>query len=203
MRVVPVIILLLVSAAFNANTAAQEVGDQAAASGCTQPPANGEPLLDSFKALSLVLAVGQEVIVRDDAGRGTRGKVVLISDSELVVARRQYPFPGFRPRKAQAFAEARVHGVDIVDSSWNGAALGAAVGATTLIPVLRGPDSDGKILGVLTVVPIAIIVGASIGGVIDSRINSPVYRRQPQPPRVTIAPSFVRQHKGILVCVRF
>ena len=61
--------LLLVSAVFDAATAAQEVGDQAVVSGRTQPPAGGDPLLDSFKALSLILAVGQEVIVRDDTDK--------------------------------------------------------------------------------------------------------------------------------------
>ena len=128
---------------------------------------------------------------------------MLISDSELVVARRQYSFPAFRQRKTQAFSESRVHSVDVVDSSWNGAAIGAAAGATMLIPVLRGPDPDGKLLGLITVVPMAIIVGASIGSVIDSRINTPVYRRRPQPPGVALAPWFERQRKGIVVSVRF
>ena len=74
-----------------------------------------------------LLNVGQEIKVKEEAGRSVRGKVVSISSSQLVVARRQFPFPYFRLRKEEVFTEDVVKSVDSVDSVWNGAVIGAAV----------------------------------------------------------------------------
>jgi len=92
-----------------------------------------------------------------------RGKVVSISDSELVVARRQYPFPYFRSRKEQVFAKDAVEGVDAVDSAWDGALLGMAAGAPFLIHSLLQGDDCGNQCGIeLMIIGIPAVMGGRL-----------------------------------------
>ena len=91
--------------------------------------------------------VGQELKVRDVKGRATRGKVVSISDDELVVACLQNPFGLFRPRAKQAFAKEFVESIAHVDSGWNRGLIGAAAGAgllAALIQIECSPSCDDK-----------------------------------------------------------
>jgi len=80
----------------------------------------------SFEALPALLTPGQKVNVRNTAGRATRGKVVSISDNQLVIARRRGPFAFFRRPEDVTFAVDVVGKIDIVDSTWDGAAIGTA-----------------------------------------------------------------------------
>ena len=163
-----------------------------------------QSVTQSFAALQTLLNVGQEVKVREEAGRSVRGKVVSISSSQLVVARRQFWFPYFRPRKEEVFAEDVVESVDIVDSVWNGALIGAAGGAPFLVHAILQFDRDENLSGLplmLYGLP-AIMMGVTFGSVIDGRINQTIYR-QTQTPRVTLAPVLGRDQKGIVAHVRF
>jgi hypothetical protein len=163
----------------------------------------------SFEALPLVLKVGQEVKVSREGERATRGKVVSISGDQLVIARRQYPFPYFRPRVERTFTKELISGIDLVDSNWNGVVIGAAgaVGFNAAwIESDCSPSCDdnfGKggrwVLGSLLFVPI----GMALGGLIDSLITKPVYGSRSGTPHVSVVPQFERGRKGIAAEFRF
>ncbi|HEU0011930.1 MAG TPA: hypothetical protein VFT34_19105 [Verrucomicrobiae bacterium] len=164
---------------------------------------------NSFEALRLVLKVGQELKVRNETGRATRGKVVSISDDELVVARLQNPFGLFRPREKQAFAKDLVQSIANVDSGWNGGLIGAAAGAGLLAALIQiecsrsCDDNFGRRgrweFGRLLFVP----VGLSIGWGLDEMINRSIYERQPQAPRIAIVPWLKGDRKSVMAQVQF
>jgi hypothetical protein len=129
---------------------------------------------------------------------------VSISDSELVVARPQYPFPSFRSRKEQVFAKDVVESVDAVDSMWNGALLGMAAGTAVLIRQVQLADRRNQprsFAVVLFGIP-TVMVGGAVGGTIDLLFNQTIYRRS-QTPRIAISPWLGRDQKGVMARVRF
>jgi hypothetical protein len=169
-----------------APTALAQVADgQSGGGGETQETARGRAPLNSFEALPIVLKVGQVVKVRDEMGGATRGKVVSISDAELVVARLHNPFGLFRPREKRAFTKELVRSIANVDSGWNGGLIGAAAGAgllAALIQIECSPSCDDNFgrrgrweVGKFLFIPI----GLSIGWGLDEMINQPIYERQP------------------------
>jgi hypothetical protein len=133
MKVLLACTVLLLSTVLSTAALAQVADGQTGTAGETGSLRRGNRRTH-FEGLPRILRVGQEVKVRDESGRTTRGKCVSISENELVVAGRQYPFPQFRSRKERVFAKDVVRRIDIVDSTWNGAAIGAAVGAAFLVP---------------------------------------------------------------------
>jgi len=208
MKVLLPFALLLVSTAVTPAALAQEDGPGAGGRD-TQETDRGRAPLNSFEALPRVLTVGQEVKVRDEMGRATRGTVVSISDDELVVARLQNPFGLLRPREKRAFATGLVRSIANVDSGWNGGLIGAAAGAgllAALIQIECSPSCDDNFgrrgrweVGKFLFIP----VGLAIGWGLDEMINQPIYERQPQAPRVTIAPWLEQDRKGVMARVRF
>ena len=170
----------------------------------TQEADTPENPTGSFAILQTFVGVGDEIKVRHEGGRPVRGKVVSISDSELVVARLQYPFPSFRSRKEQVFAKDVVESVDAVDSVWNGALLGMAAGTAVLIRQVQLADRRNQSPGfaaLLFGIP-AVVVGAGIGGGIDLLLNQTIYRRS-QTHRIAISPWLGRDQKGVMARVRF
>lgn len=164
---------------------------------------------NAFEALPQVLETGQEVKIRGDGRRATRGRVVSIAGDQLVIARRQYPFPYFRPRKEEAFTKAVVRNIDVVDPSWNGATLGAAAAIGFLAVSIERDcspscnDNFGRpgrwVLGSVMLVPL----GTAAGGLIDSLMNRRVYEGEPQKPRVTISPALGRTGVGLSLSIPF
>lgn len=166
----------------------------------------GRPAPTSFEALPSLLERGHEVIVTDEAGRNTKGRISSISSSRLVLVRRRFRFS--RP-EARGFARDSVTTIQIVDSTWNGAVLGAAAGVGFLAALIESEcsptcdDNFGRpgrwMLGGLFYLPIA----AGLGSGIDSMINESIYERQNQTRRVTISPVVRRARKGVVVQIRF
>jgi hypothetical protein len=163
-----------------------------------------------FEALPLVLKVGRTIKVRDHAGRATRGKLVSISADHLVVARRQYPFPYFRPRDERTLAKDAVRSIEIVDSWWNGALIGALVGAGVLAASIEFQCSSSSAcdnfgrrrrweVGKYLFIP----AGAFLGCQLDGLINRTIYEDRPGAPKITLVPWFERDAKGVLLHVRF
>ena len=72
----------------------------------------GQPPPTSFDALPTILERGHEVIVTDDRGGNTRGRVSSISPSQLVLVRKRFPFT--RP-EARDFAEESITTIRIVE----------------------------------------------------------------------------------------
>ena len=96
---------------------------------------DGAPVTDSFGELALILEPGYQVVVWDEAGRKTQGRVLSISGEEVVVTRRRRFLGFFRSPEELVFGADSITRVEIVDSTWNGAFIGAAVtlGAVAVI----------------------------------------------------------------------
>jgi hypothetical protein len=135
----------------------------------------------SFDALHAILETGSEVVVRDPAGRKTRGRVSSISDDQIV----------------------------IVDSTWNGTFIGAAVGVGLAAGISRWeasavPNSNNlKGLGTLVFGGLSIVVSSAVGHLIDLSMNAPVYERPSQTPRVSLVPLLGRERIGLMARVHF
>lgn len=163
----------------------------------------GQPVTDSFEALQSVLEPGYEVIVRDDAGGQTRGKVVSISGDQLVIARPR-PFGRiitnpFRVEE-QTFAENVVRRIEIVDSTlWPSAPAAVVVlAAGTMGAAYLCPS-----LGCIAWSSVAVAVSPVLVFKIDEIMNDPIYERQPGTPRITIAPMFGEGRKGVVAQISF
>jgi hypothetical protein len=159
-------------------------------------------VLSSFEALPVALKIGQSVMVTDERGRASRGKLVSISDKQLVVSRKR----SFGRRAEQTFPREVVRRIDIVDSTWNGGVIGAATGVGLLgLLVGLGDNASGEAgtaFGFLTLP--AALGGALVGGYIDHRrVDNPIYEQRPQPPRVTLAPVLGRNGIGVVARVGF
>ncbi len=133
MKALPIALLLL-STVVTTATLAQAGDGQTSAVEETQEAAKAQAVASSFEGLQPILKVGQEVIVQDEAGQATQGKVVSISNNQLVITRLQ----DWRLEEL-AFSEDFVRRIDVADSVWwPGAVVGAAVAAG--IPFLAGPS---------------------------------------------------------------
>ena len=166
----------------------------------------GAAVTESFEALNAILEPGYEVVVWDEEGRKTRGRVLSISGEEVVVTRRRLFFGRFRSLEELVFGADSITRVEIVDSTWNGIAIGTVVGTGLVFglwqAVLHTKDDDAAFLyaylagGALVLRPIA-------GHEIDLAINESIYERPSPAPRVTVAPLIGRDQKGLAVRVGF
>ena len=177
--------VLLLIAVVSPSARGQDVGDQTS----------------SFETLRLVLEVGQEVKVRDEMGHAIQGRVVSLTESQLVVSRKRF----LRSRVERAFAKDLTRRIDIVDSRWNGAVLGGAAAVGLLATGIKFGctelcDQAGSwFIGIATFVPIGIGVGAAI----DSLINKTIYEGGPHKSRIVVAPWIEPDRKGVLARVLF
>ena len=160
--------------------------------------------MESFDTLVTVLEPGYEVVVWDESGDRTRGPLLSISGEEVVVSRRRLGLL-WSPEEVM-FAADSIARVDIVDSTWNGIAIGAAVGVGVVLGVgaweSRQPDSNLK--GMATFIAIlGLPLSMRMGHDIDLYINEPIFERPSQEPRVTVAPLLGRNRGGLMVMVSF
>ena len=159
----------------------------------------------SFDALPTILERGHEVIVTDDSGRNTRGRVSSISSSQLVLVRRRFRFA--RP-EARGFAGESITTIRIVDSTRNGTMLGGAAAVGMLAALIERDcssacnDNFGRVGRWMIEAPLLVPIGWSLGGWIDSMINASIYDR-PEARRVVISPLIQRTRNGVVVQVYF
>jgi hypothetical protein len=125
---------------------------------------------DAFDDLPRVLEPGQRVIVREDDGTVSRGKVVRLDDDRLEIRWRRWIFA----HGDRTLTSATVETIRVRDSDWNGTLLGAGAGALAgwlLIDTHCGRDfcisPVGRVLGAQ--------VGAALGMLIDQSFNPIVY----------------------------
>ena len=168
----------------------------------------GAPVTDSFEALNSILDPGYEVVVWDEAGRKTRGRVSSISGEEVVVTRRRRWFGSFRSPEELVFGADSITRVDIVDSTWNGALIGAAIAPALVYGVWRCedntfPDSNLKGAGTMLVGGMGAFLLIHAGHHIDLSNNESIYERPSQASRVTVAPLIGRDQKSLAVRVSF
>jgi hypothetical protein len=200
---------------------AQNVGDQTSSSGSAVPPASrprvsddellkGQSVLASFDKLQPILEPGYEVVVWD-AWRKTRGRVSSISADQVVVYQRAASplLRLFNPPRDRLFPADSVTQIDIVDSTWNGALIGAAVAPVLVFGIHRWEETavsdSNSMKGIATVVfgGISAVLAIGIGQRIDSSINRPVYQRRRGIPPVTLTPWLEPTRRGVLARVRF
>lgn len=160
----------------------------------------GQEPADSFAVLQPMLGAGHEIVVTDEAGRVRRGRLASLSPDQLVMAspvaagawEAMLPlyFPAdlglvlkralFRSRE-RVFTEGSVTRIDIVDSTRNGTAIGAAVGIGIVAGVFqweRGrPDSTLKGMATSLAFVVGLPVSIRVGHVLDRAINKPIYQR--------------------------
>ena len=165
----------------------------------------------SFDALHAILDTGCEVVVRDAAGRKTRGRVSSISDDQIVIFREgATPFLRLiNPAVERRFPVDSVTRIDMVDSTWNGTFIGAAVGVGLAFGISRWeetavPNSNNlKGLGTLVFGGLSIVVSSAVGHLIDLSMNAPIYERPSQTPRISFVPLLGRERIGLMARVHF
>ena len=109
----------------------------------------------SFEELQLILTVGQTVVVTDDSGRQTTGRLTDVSPSALAVS----------TPDTRTFAEGTVAEIRSPDSLSNGVLIGAAIGAGLATwDYLIDPSEPGN----AAIFAVAIGLGTAIGAGIDA-----------------------------------
>lgn len=179
--------------------------------GAVPPPALAQTAgsQDSSRDASRrVLDVGQEVRVRDDTGRSTRGRVVAISHDQLVIGNvvvRRWSNLWNKPRREErAIGVASITRIDTVDSNWNGTWVGAAAGVGVMAFLKKTSlFSDNTGQGVILLGVPVVISTALLGGLIDSLNVRPIYERSPQTPRFLVAPMLGPGAIGVSALVGF
>jgi hypothetical protein len=151
----------------------------------------------SFDDLPRVLELGQRVIVREDDGTVSRGKVMRLDDNRLEIRWRRW----ILGHGERTLTSATIETIKVRDSDWNGTLLGAGAGALAgWLFVDRRCDRDfcispvGRVLG--------SEVGATVGMLIDQSINATVYESS-RANRVRFAPMVSPHRVGLLARAAF
>ena len=171
----------------------------------------GTPVMESFDTLATVLQPGYEVVVEDESGQRRRGRVSSISHDGLTLAACPWNSScgasrGLSYSGEYAYTRTLVTRVEIVDSTWNGALIGAAISPALVYGLHRwelGVSGNPDAIGVFLLAPGIVLVSMGVGAAIDLSINESIYERPSQAPRVTIAPLIGRHQKGLAVRVGF
>jgi hypothetical protein len=151
--------------------------------------ASAQPAVRSFDELQSELNAGQTVFVTDAGGRHTKGKVVDISGSTLVI----------RTPETRTFTDVAITDIKITDSRWDGVLIGAGVGIGLAIwDYSIDPSEPGN----AAIFAIGTGLGAAIGAGIDAlraRPGRTIYRS----PRVAVSPMVGPVRHGLSMSVRF
>jgi hypothetical protein len=161
-------------------------------------PAPAQTVAHSFEELAQVLKKGRTVVVTEASGHRTKGTVVDVSKSSLLV---------FVP-EARTFAEGTVTEIRGPDTLRNGALTGLGVGAGAGLVMVAAMCADGPDCGPsVQVVSVAAGIGAAIGAGIDALLNNRgkvLYRLSRQQTfSLTISPLAGKDRQGVLASVRF
>ena len=146
----------------------------------------------SFEELQSILKVGQTVVVTDDSGRQTKGRLTDVSPSALVVS----------TPDTRTFAEGTVAEIRSPDSLSNGVLIGAAIGAGLATwDYLIDPSEPGN----AAIFAVAIGLGTAIGAGIDAlhKGGKVLYVSRRQRSDLTLLPVLGKDRQGVLVSVRF
>jgi len=99
------------------------------------------PPASSFNALQQLLTSGEHLIVRDSSGQTTKGRFVSLSGGELEIVRRRWNFRTER----RTWREDAVARIQHEDPTWDGGALGAAVGVAIVVFLVKSPSCDMRL----------------------------------------------------------
>ena len=154
--------------------------------------------MQSFAVLRSALKPGHNIWVRSLDGQVTRGKLVSVSDNELVLSRARW----FRPDEQRSFRADALEWVLREDSTWNGALIGTGIGVAATALLVSSSDESER--GWLVLWPGAeiVVLGAFVGGLIDALHNETVYQRAAER-RITLVPVAANHRFGMFASVRF
>jgi multidrug efflux pump subunit AcrA (membrane-fusion protein) len=152
--------------------------------------ARAQALAQSFEDLRQTLKVGQRVVVTDESGQKSKGRVDELSTSSFTVG----------PR---TFTEVTVTEIRIPDPLWNGALIGAAIGAGLATwDYMIDPSEPGN----AAIFTVAIGLGTAIGAGIDaltSREGKLLYAAPRQRRGLMISPLIEKHRQAAFVSFRF
>jgi hypothetical protein len=168
-------------------------------------PAAAQPVAISFADLPRTVRVGQEVVIRDNDGKKTKGLVAAISGSSL---RLDVPKNKRNPTGIATFAEADVARIARTDKVGNGALIGLGIGTGLGVAVAEGSCGDyeechamARAVGYGVFIPLGAIAGAVVDKFIgpktvflssDRRVRS-----------MTVEPVLARNRAALAVALRF
>jgi hypothetical protein len=156
--------------------------------------AQAQVVARSFDDLQRILKVGEKVVVTEDSGEQTRGKVANVSATSLTV---------LTPGK-QLFLERTVAQIRRSDSLWNGALIGAGVGGLTFFAGTGIEDDPAVYYWLYIGSWLFPTTGAIVGALLDRATgNEPIYVTHSRQPAVALSPWFGRKGTGISVSLRF
>jgi len=150
--------------------------------------------VNSFERLRGILALGQPILLTDRDGHKQRGALVANTGQEITIKWRD----AFFRSRLRTFVESRVTQVEVSDSPWEGAVIGAGAGMAVSLWIVYGTDRSSA----LPVAFLAPIVGPFLGGTVDLRMNRVVYT-SPAAGTVTFVPVVGRGRVGGAAQIRF
>jgi hypothetical protein len=140
----------------------------------------------SFSKLDQALKPGQRIVLTDGEGRRVRGRVTALTPSSIAV-------------EGRLFADANVREIRRADPLWNGALIGAGVGAgLALWDYLIDPSEPGN----AAIAAVAVGLGAAAGAGIDKLIPGRLLYLSPGT-TVRMMPVVSRSDTGVIVAIRF
>ena len=151
--------------------------------------AGAQTLARSFEELQQVLRVRQTVVVTDEAGEETKGRVDKLSTVSITIGGR-------------TFADAVVREIRLPDPLWNGMLTGAAIGTGLAVwDYMIDPSEPGNAV----VFSVAIGLGTAIGAGIDAlrKGGKVVYASPRRTAEMRVLPLLDDNRQGALVCIRF
>ena len=124
------------------------------------------------------------------------------------MTRRRRWFGNLRSLEELVFGADSITRVEIVDSGWNGALIGAAIAPALVYGIWLWedntfPDSNLKGAGTAYLGSASVLMAILVGHGIDLSINESTYERPSQASRVTVAPLVGRYRCGLMAVVSF
>jgi hypothetical protein len=164
----------------------------------TAAPARAQ---ETFGDLGQKVREGQKVIVIDQQGAMTKGRVESVSATALVVDYGQGRIPDPSLATTRTFKPADVQKVQKPGHLWDGAIKGAFIGAIPGVLAMTADCYDCR-YGAFTLFTTG--VGAAVGVGIDALFGpKTVFRGSARPPRIALAPIVGRERRGVSASFRF
>lgn len=150
----------------------------------------------TFDALQGAVKANDLVVVTDETGRKTKGRIVDVSGASLgVSAATRSGAP-----ETRRFAEGTVSEIRAADPLWNGALIGAGAGiGLATWDYLIDPSEPGNAV----VFTVAIGLGTAIGAGLDGLVHKVLYLRPRQATSMSVLPLVGNRRQGVVVSVRF
>lgn len=170
--------------------------------GAAAQTSQGAADVGSFAVVQHLLSAGEAVRVVDDRGATTKGTMVSVSDTELVVARRRALFGRPGESRTRAFTRDSIAAIGVEDSTWNGALIGGATTAVMLGVWARQCETGECMQGRALTAVLGTAAGLGAGALVDSLMSHRIYER-PARAALLVAPSVARGRRAVVAQLRW